>query len=187
MKDYYKILGVNKNASQNKVFRQFRDKILKLNSNSIEVQDLIASYLILHEKRRKFYILLLEQTKSKKSLNEKYLKILKNTETLAESLSEKYEKEQELFLNPLTKKPIIELLVSAIGPLTGTDLSTPISLGVGLLIVGTILTVIGFYRIDSIYIVISVVLFIFGILLCRKGITEWRRENFEKITTHNIV
>ena len=186
MKDYYVILGVHRNASQNKIFRRFRSQILKLNRNSNEVQDLIASYLILQEKSRKFYNLLLDQSKSKQSFNEKYLKILKNKEALAKFLSEKYVREQEFFLDPLTKKPTIEILGSAIGPLTGTDLSTPTSLGLGLLLIGTIFIVIGFTRFNSIYLIISVVLFIFGILLCRKGLTDWRRENFEKITTHNI-
>ena len=185
MKDYYKILGVSRNASQNKIFRRFRDEILKLNRGSNKIQDLIASYLILQEKPRKFYNPLLEQAQSKASLTEKYLRILKNIETKAEYLSEKYEKEQELFLDPLTKKPTIEIIGAALGPLTGTDLSTTASLGTGLLLVGLIIMIIGISRFNNNFLIISVVLFVFGILLCRKGITEWRRKNFEKVTSHN--
>jgi len=185
MKDYYKILGVNRNASQNKIFRRFRNQILGLKNSSNKVQDLIASYLILQEKPKKFYNLLLEQAKAKKTLNEKYLKILKNTESKAKYLSEKYEEEQKFILDPLTKNPTVELLGSALGPLTGTDLSTPASLGTGMLIVGTILIVVGISRLDSMYFIVSFVLFVLGVLLCRRGITEWRRENFEEVTTHN--
>ena len=185
MKDYYLILGVNRNASQNKIFRRFRGQILKLNKSSHNVQDLIASYLILQEKPRKYYNLLLEQSKSKKSLNEKYIRVLKNIETKAKYLKEKYEKEQKSFLDPLTKNPTVEILGSVIGPLTGTDISTPASLGTGLLLFGTILMVIGISRFNINFLIISVVLFTFGILLCRRGITEWRRENFEKVTTHS--
>ena len=186
MKDYYKILGVNRNASQNKIFRRFRNQILGLKKSSNNIQDLIASYLILQEKPRKFYNLLLEQEKSKNMLNGKYLKILNNIEAKAKLLSEKYESEEKFILEPLTKNPIVELLGAALGPLTGTDLSTPASLGTGMLIVGTILIAVGISRLNSMYFIVSFILFILGILLCRRGITEWRRENFEEVTIHNI-
>ncbi|MCP4181690.1 MAG: hypothetical protein GY756_28320 [bacterium] len=185
MKDYYKILGVKRKASQNRIFRRFRSQILELDINSDKVQDLIAGYLILQKKPRKLYNVLLLQYESKKVLSDKYVNALKGNENKAQHLSKKYENDRDFFLESLTKKPTVELLLSAIGPITGTDLSTPTSLGFGSLLIGTILIVIGLSRLNSAFLIISVFLMIIGIILCRKGITEWRRENFKRVTAHN--
>lgn len=179
MTNHYKILGSTKNSSQNKIFKRFRKLMIK--GNSQNTLELFFAYLTLQEEPRKYYNILLQQDQENKNLNLIYLKILKQMEHKAERIHNKYKKEPESFLKLLSKNPFSIILISSLGPLTGSNLSTTLQLGLGFLLSVIIFSIVRFSNSHSLYFGISFFLLIFGILLCQNGITKWRQELFDEL------
>lgn len=179
MKNYYHILNISNKSSQNRIFKRFSQVIKK--GNIKNSHELFVGYLILQETPRKYYDILLRQKQENKSLNTKYLNALKKIEHRAECIYLKFKNEPGYFLSTLTKKSISILLLSSLGPLTSTDLSSTLQLGLGFIFAGIIFCIVGFSNMSFLYFGISSFLSILGIVFCRIGITNWRRELFDKL------
>ncbi len=182
MNDYYEILKLKVNSTENKIYRTFKKKLEKGDLELENIQILFKAYKVLSGPQRKFYDILISQKLKGEKLNVKYSSIIKQIEDNAIKLANYYlieiKKNNSILKRARTESVILDFFLGIIG----VDWSTSISFGSGLILFGVIITGYSLSLFNVLLITIGVFLFTIGILLIRKGLTDFERENFNKLT-----
>lgn len=182
MKNYYQILSVEQDASEFKVFKEFRKEYLKLEKSSSEALDVLTAYLTLQGSGRKYYDIVFKQKESGKTPNPKHLRVLENIEVRAQELFAKEKENPELFSKPLEKYPFFNSLSEVFGFLLEVEIGWT-TIGITLVLASIITS--GFYlsQGDLMILLLSAPIMILGILMHNHGILEKLEEICQKTTS----
>lgn len=180
MKNYYQILGVDQDASEFKVFKEFRKRYIKLEQTSSDALEVLTAYLILQGSGRKYYDIVFKQVESGKTPNTKYLGALENIEIKARELFSKQKENPQLFSKPLEKYPFFDSLSEVFGLLLEVEIGWT-TIGITLVLVSIITS--GFYlsQGDLMILLLSAPIMVLGILMHNHGVLKYRKEKLEEI------
>lgn len=182
--DHYTVLSVQPESSKLKMFKRFKKAFTKADSID-DKERILAAYLVLSASSKKYYDILLAQSKSNAELNQKYLNIILSQESIAKRLID--DRQHTALKKQLDYFPLAAIILDELGLFFGTDLKW-VSLGITIVMVSIGLTIYGILSLLILPIIGGILAFIIGYAMFSQGVWQYKLDHFDNwLEKYHIV